>query len=190
MTRNVVAVSRVPLQPWRNGGGSTRELRAWPQAAGWRLRVSVATIAQDGPFSAFPGIGRWFTVISGAGVLLALPGGEQRMTPETRPLQFDGAAAPGCRLIAGPTDDLNLMAASSAMTAGTATMWRAAQDHPMLPGSQWRGVFAADAAQVHAGTQAVTLQAGSLLWTDSAEALTETWQLLQPTRAWCMELRA
>ena len=45
---NRVQLSAVPPQPWRNGGGSTRELLAWPAAADWKLRVSLATIAQDG----------------------------------------------------------------------------------------------------------------------------------------------
>ena len=30
--------------PWRNGVGRTRELLAWPTAADWLVRVSVAEI--------------------------------------------------------------------------------------------------------------------------------------------------
>mgnify|MGYP000415291841 CR=1 FL=1 len=47
----VVAVERMAPQPWRNGGGFTRELLAWPSADDWQLRISVAEIARDGAFS-------------------------------------------------------------------------------------------------------------------------------------------
>ena len=62
-----------PPQPWRNGGGVTRELLAWPDGGDWRVRVSVADIDADGPFSAFPGVERWFAVLEGAGVALRSP---------------------------------------------------------------------------------------------------------------------
>ena len=41
-------------QPWRNGGGRTRELLVWPAGDGlggttdWQLRVSVADITKNG----------------------------------------------------------------------------------------------------------------------------------------------
>jgi environmental stress-induced protein Ves len=188
MNLHRVHLAGVTPQPWRNGGGSTRELLAWPQASGWQLRVSVATIAQDGPFSAFPGISRWFAVLQGAGVLLALPGGEMRLTPQSDALHFDGAAAPGCRLLGGPTDDLNLM---STHGAGRAALWRATPTQPLRGGSRWRGVFAADALHLRAGSERVDLQAGTLLWCDDMAA--DEWQLPHATsdaQAWCMELRA
>jgi environmental stress-induced protein Ves len=63
---------RRPAQTWRNGGGSTRELLAWPEAGAWQLRISVAEITRDGPFSAFAGVQRWFAVLRGDGVRLRL----------------------------------------------------------------------------------------------------------------------
>ena len=54
----LVRLDEVNPQPWRNGGGMTRELLAWPEAERWRARVSVADIAEDGPFSPFPGVDR------------------------------------------------------------------------------------------------------------------------------------
>ena len=59
-------------QPWRNGGGVTRELLCLPAGSGndWTLRISVADIDADGPFSPFPGVTRWFAVLDGAGVRL------------------------------------------------------------------------------------------------------------------------
>ena len=100
----VVGVQEVAPQRWRNGGGWTRELLAWP-TDDWVLRVSVADIEADGPFSAFDGVQRWFGVLQGAGVQLL--GTELRVGDGL--LSFDGGLAPDCQLIAGPTRDFNLM---------------------------------------------------------------------------------
>ena len=63
-----------PAQPWKNGGGLMRELHFWPAGEGWMARVGVADIAADGPFSFFPGVQRWFTVLKGGGVELDING--------------------------------------------------------------------------------------------------------------------
>jgi hypothetical protein len=96
-------------QPWRNGGGITRELLALPAGEHWRVRVSVADVDIDGPFSAFDGVERWFAVVDGAGVFLTIDGAEHRCRADGDALAFDGAARTTCRLIDGPTRDLNLM---------------------------------------------------------------------------------
>ena len=72
MTLHTIQTDAARTYPWRNGGGVTRELLTWPPLSGddWAVRVSVATIDKDGPFSAFPGIQRWFAVLDGAGVQL------------------------------------------------------------------------------------------------------------------------
>ena len=121
-----------PPQPWRNGGGVTRELLAWPDARDWRVRVSVADIEADGPFSAFPGVQRWFAVLKGAGVALCIDGAAQRLTRSDAPFAFDGAAQPTCRLLDGPTRDLNLMlrgAGGSMRVAEDGQDW---QPHPSI----------------------------------------------------------
>ena len=102
------AEQQVP-QPWRNGFGRTRELLAHPTRANWRLRVSLADIDADGPFSSFPGVQRWFAVAQGAGVTLRFLNGEHRAFLGDEPLCFDGEAAPLYSLIDGPTRDINLM---------------------------------------------------------------------------------
>jgi uncharacterized protein len=131
---NVVRLADCPFVPWRNGGGRTRELLVWPQADGWRVRVSVAEIEADGPFSSFAGIDRCFAVLDGAGVVLTLPQGEMALTPHGDAVSFDGEAAPMCRLIDGPTRDLNLMVRRGA--------GRAAMQRGECRGRHWRGVFA------------------------------------------------
>ena len=100
---------------WKNGGGTTRELLAWPTPQDWTLRLSVAQVDADGPFSRFDGITRWFAVLSGAGVRLHMAdmGQTHSLDAFSSPLAFDGALAVGCTLIDGPTQDFNLMARSA-----------------------------------------------------------------------------
>lgn len=105
----LIRLDDVPRTPWRNGGGVTRELLAAPDASEWMWRISVAEVGADGPFSAFVGVERWFAVLDGAGVELNVDGHLYRLRPGDPAVQFDGAAATHCRLIDGPTRDLNLM---------------------------------------------------------------------------------
>lgn len=182
----VVALSQVPAQPWRNGGGVTRELLAWPQAAEWQVRVSVAEIEADGPFSAFPGVQRWFAVLQGAGVVLEQPGISRRLTPDSLPFEFDGAEAPGCRLIDGPTRDLNLMARHG---AGRARMQRA-RPGETLPGSaRWRGLFCqAPAVLVRGSGPHLAVPGMALAW---SAARGQDWllhSLEEPGAAWWLTL--
>ena len=101
--------------PWKNGGGTTRELLAWPDPDDWTVRMSVAQVDADGPFSRFEGITRWFAVLSGAGVRLHMRDTDQHhsLDRSSAPLQFDGALALDCRLLDGPTQDFNLMVRSA-----------------------------------------------------------------------------
>ena len=99
--------------PWKNGGGETVEVIVHPQGAsladfGWR--VSMATVASDGPFSVFPGIDRTLAVLSGDGMDLSIEGlGEKRLTPQSEPLAFPADAPTTARLAGGPITDLNVM---------------------------------------------------------------------------------
>lgn len=110
MSWKVVSLEDVEPTPWRNGGGVTRELLAWPHRDEWRIRISVADIVRDGPFSYFPAAERWFAVLEGAGVKLTVGGGTQLLTPDSSPFCFSGNTEVDCGLIDGPTRDFNLMA--------------------------------------------------------------------------------
>lgn len=109
MNWKFVRLDDVAATPWRNGGGVTRELLAWPGAGDWRVRMSVAEVGQDGPFSRFEGVHRWFAVLDGAGVRLRLEGVSHELTRHSAPFEFDGGAATDCELLAGATQDFNLM---------------------------------------------------------------------------------
>jgi environmental stress-induced protein Ves len=110
----LVKLDLLPLQPWKNGGGVTSELAIDPAdatAENFRWRISLARIAQDGPFSAFPGITRWITLIEGGGFTLDFDDGSRIDVPEPFvPHRFDGGRAAHCRLKGGPSRDLNVMA--------------------------------------------------------------------------------
>ena len=104
----IVHIDDVRAQPWKNGGGLTRELLAWPSRDAWSVRVSVADIERDGPFSPFPGVERWFTVLEGAGVVLDFAG------PGTELLVLALlAVAVGPDTLLPPTEDIGVLAAQS-----------------------------------------------------------------------------
>lgn len=98
-------------QLWKNGKGVTVELaRAEAQGAVlWRL--SMASVAEDGPFSLFPGIERNLTVISGPGFRLMGEGVDLDCRP-LRPVAFAGDIALAAQGTArGASDDFNVMTA-------------------------------------------------------------------------------
>lgn len=113
MTWQTISLADVPPSPWKNGGGVTRELVAWPNPQDWVWRMSVAEVASDGPFSRFEGVQRWFAVLGGAGVRLdmglAAQAQTHTLTPGSAPLCFAGEEPVQCRLINGATQDFNLM---------------------------------------------------------------------------------
>ncbi len=113
MDWQMIRLCDVKPTPWRNGGGVTRELLAWPQtrlsAQDWAWRASVAEVAQSGSFSSFPGVQRWFAVLSGDGVRLAVDRQMHELRNIDPPLCFDGEAQTGCELLGGATQDFNLM---------------------------------------------------------------------------------
>jgi environmental stress-induced protein Ves len=186
----LVMLADASPQPWRNGGGLTRELFTWPAAGPWQLRISVADITQDGPFSAFDGVDRWFAVVQGAGVRLWLPAGPVDLHADGAPLPFAGEAAPGCTLIGGATRDLNLMVKRA---AGRGAMQR------VQPGLAWtdaaplRALFTAEplslmidhqpAVAVPARTLAVGTQAAHQRWqVDGTGQVPQAWWLaFEPT---------
>ncbi len=145
MSWAVIRLDEVAPAPWRNGGGVTRELLAWPSPSDWVLRISVAEVERDGPFSQFPGVRRWFAVLSGSGVRLTVAGEVRELTAGSPPFRFDGGADTVCQLLAGPTQDFNLM-----LRRGTATLHRLGGSHSA---SCKAGTFVA--AYSHQGNSAV-----------------------------------
>lgn len=97
---------------WKNGGGVTHELAVWPDGAdlsGFDARLSMAEVAADGPFSAFPGIDRTLAVLEGGPMRLSFGGAEVAVTANGPPLSFPGEAPVRAALDQGPVLDLNIM---------------------------------------------------------------------------------
>lgn len=116
----LIPYSRLTATPWKNGGGETREIAAFPPGAGfdgfdWRL--SIATIAGDGAFSAFPGIDRRLILLAGNGVALRLDEGAEHVLQPGDLLAFAGEQAVRSRLLEGRVQDLNVMLRRGRMTA-------------------------------------------------------------------------
>lgn len=106
------------IMPWKNGGGITRELAVFPGHAAlagtepFLWRISIADIAADGPFSAFPGYDRSIMLIAGQGMELDMQDAAPVQLRECyKPLRFSGDTPTYCRLLDGPVRDFNVMSA-------------------------------------------------------------------------------
>ena len=180
-----VTLDHITPQRWRNGGGSTQELLTWPSADHWAIRISVAQIEANGPFSAYPGIERWFAVVHGEGVVLRFGPSENVRRPTTQPLRFNGDAAPDCELLSGATPDLNLMVRDD---AGRGDMQLVMAGKPWMCHATLRAVYAAESATLLVDDHhEMELPADTLVWSDGAAG--QRWQLAgvtsgTPVRAW------
>jgi environmental stress-induced protein Ves len=104
----------LPATPWKNGGGTTQEIACWPPGTGlsdFGWRVSIATIAAAGPFSAFAGVDRSIMLLEGEGVRLHSRDGriDHRLDVPHRPFAFPGDAEVDCTLQGGASSDFNVM---------------------------------------------------------------------------------
>lgn len=119
-------------RPWKNGGGVTREIAAGPDDAGlddFVWRVSLADVAQAGPFSRFPGVDRTLVLLSGDGMRLEQDDGTVHALH--RPLDlaaFAGETAIDATLPGGATRDFNLMLRRG-VAEGRVEVWQGAGRH-------------------------------------------------------------
>lgn len=169
-------VADLPAVPWKNGGGVTREIVCQPPGAGmdsFDWRVSIAHIASDGPFSAFPGIDRVITLLSGGGVHLSSADGQvnHRLGSPLAPFAFAGEAAIHARLLEGDCHDFNVMTRRAVCSASLQVL-RSACD--WQPSSQGLFMAAQGNWQLEGtGTQMLLPQQG-LWWSDAVMA----WRLI------------
>ena len=102
--------------PWKNGAGSTTELVIEPPGAtlagGFHWRVSMATVAESGPFSSFPGYDRTLLLLEGQGL-------ELEHGPHGRVL-LPGQQLFQCRQLLGAAGELQLDALHGQVTGGAA----------------------------------------------------------------------
>jgi uncharacterized protein len=102
--------------PWKNGGGVTHEIAKVERDRRLVWRLSIATVASDGPFSAFPGCTRILTVLSGAGLVLRSPDGVIVAEP-LRPVRFSGDLQVTGERISADVRDLNVIFDASVVAA-------------------------------------------------------------------------
>ncbi len=73
-------------------------------------RISMATVATDGPFSSFAGIDRTLSILSGNGMNLTIEGMPPvSLNQQSDPLRFPADVATTATLTDGPITDLNVM---------------------------------------------------------------------------------
>lgn len=183
----VIQTQSVPPQPWRNGGGFTRELLTWPKGSEWRVRISCADIEVDGPFSVFPDIERWCAVIAGEGVSLKFADRTHILEHGDAPFCFDGGAAPMCHLMDGPVRDLNLM-----IRRGSGVMVAVNPQQSWQGSFVARGIYTLTAGTWRNQTQTCALPANSLMWLDDGDASEWTFAPDNATaslRAWWLGYR-
>lgn len=96
------------IEPWANGLGSTAVILREPDNGDWRVRISIAQVERDGPFSELPDTRRLLVPLDAA-MELRFPDGRTQSANRFGVLRFAGAPAPAGILPEGPTRDFNLM---------------------------------------------------------------------------------
>lgn len=107
-------VNQCAEMPWKNGGGTTREIVCSPahsDMSHFNWRISIAKIDQNGPFSSFEGIDRTIMLLQGKQVRLQAKDGsfDHMLEAPLAPFSFAGEVGLDCTLGAGSTQDFNVM---------------------------------------------------------------------------------
>jgi uncharacterized protein len=101
-----------PVVPWKNSGGSTREVAVFPAGSGladFDWRVSVAEVCTAGPFSRFPGVDRRMAILEGRLALTVDGQPVTHLAPDSPPVFFPGEVPALAEPLDGPVLDLNVM---------------------------------------------------------------------------------
>lgn len=142
--------------PWKNGGGVTQTVAAFPGDAGpdaFMWRVSIAEVRTAGPFSAFPATDRHLSVLEGT-LLLNVSEQPSTLSPASAGLAFPGDVAASGTPIDGPVLDLNVMTRRGQFRA---EVERLDPDVPVRIGSDVAILVATARAHVACGRTRVAL---------------------------------
>jgi uncharacterized protein len=157
---------RFASMPWKNGGGLTREIFRFPEhAADWQWRISIADVAADGPFSAFPGCDRALLLLSGAGMRLQFLDRIETLQTAYDTLRFAGEDPVEAFLLDGPTSDFNAIwrrdtvAITLERRAMTGSLWCIAE-----PGVSWFVYFLSGRGRIKSDSDSPAIEAGDGLW--------------------------
>ncbi|QDG64869.1 HutD family protein [Pseudarthrobacter sp. NIBRBAC000502772] len=169
----IIRFAELRSEPWRNGGGVTRELASHPKAASsqdgaWDWRVSIADVSKAGDFSAFPGMERVLTVIDGELLLLTVDGAEHPLE-KYRPFRFSGEAAAHGALPTGDIRDLNVITRTGSFKGFTSIIELSKKRaHPVFEGQL--AVLLQGQATVSAGNLSVSAEAAGAAAAAEADA--------------------
>jgi len=167
--------------PWKNGGGTTLEIAVGPEGAGldaflWRL--SMARVGQSGPFSAFPGIDRTLTLLSGEGLKLDFDEGTDVVIDvPSRPVAFDGERPCQGRLIGGPVEDFNVMTRRGKATHRVRAVKLEEELVEALENEVTALLVTAGEVDAIVGRQRLAVRAGEVLLVERAADERGTWEL-------------
>jgi uncharacterized protein len=158
---------------WKNGGGRTTEIAAYPPDGvleRFIWRASIADIERNGPFSAFPGVDRTLVLLQGAGLVLTGVGEALEVRAHYEPVSFAGDISLECTLTAGPVRDFNLMVRRTQARGELAVVSGSAE--AIVP-ARFQLCYAAVGVCecLRAGHVPLTLPEGNALLVESADAI-------------------
>lgn len=165
--------AHLPVMPWKNGAGLTREVVCHPVGAGldnFDWRVSITSIQKGGPFSQFPGVDRTLVLLGGGGVRLHTPQGQTLAQLEValHSCAFSGETALAATLLtASPSEDFNVMTRRSTLRSRVQVL---EQGRELMPGL--RGVLYAargnwTLTDLRASDDPLRLRPGQGVWWES-----------------------
>lgn len=110
---NILYAKDFKDMPWKNGGGTTRELfrishESEPDK--FYFRISIAQVNQSSAFSVFPGIDRFLMLLEGKGFTLNFEDQSQvKLVNPFDSFEFEGEEKIQCELIDKNCLDFNVM---------------------------------------------------------------------------------
>ena len=162
---------------WKNDGGWTTVLASDPpldienaSQGQFRWRVSIAEIEQDGAFSIFPGVDRELLLLAGKGIELDFSGdGTLTLQQRFQSARFRGEDDVYCRLLAGPTQDFNVMARRDVQAQTMARPLNGCMVIFAEHGSEWLIHQLAGSASLRDADSQLSLQRGESVYIDARE---------------------
>jgi uncharacterized protein len=166
MSYRLFPASQFLSMPWKNGGGVTHEIFRFPEGSEhWVWRMSVADVAADGPFSAFPGCTRSLTLLSGAGMRLDFTDRSAELLSPYGSVLFSGEDALSAHLLDGPTTDFNAIWRTDSVSvtverrAMHGTLWCIPEQ-----GVSWFVYFLSGHGRVKSDPNSPDIAAGDAIW--------------------------
>ena len=190
----VIRAGDCKRMPWKNGGGETTEIAVSPEGAGldgFDWRVSMARIARDGPFSAFPEVDRTLAILDGAGLRLAIAGRAPiELTAASPPLSFPADLPTTASLADGPVLDLNVMTRRGVVEHAVDRLTIAGSRQLTIDGTTALLLCRAGSVEVEIGERAAALGAEETLLVERSAAGRWAFRARSPAVVFLIRIRA